>query len=125
MVQGKVRIHLLETAVLFLQFLHTAQLLAVHPGILLLPSVKGGLVDTQLPADVRSAFTRFMLLDRRNDLALADSCLFHCTVLSYEFSRFRQSEFSGGLHRREKRIYEADGFRMAAKWKIKKAIFQG
>ena len=97
MVQGKVRIHLLETAVLFLQFLHTAQLLAVHPGILLLPSVKGGLVDTQLPADVRSAFTRFMLLDRRNDLALADSCLFHCTVLSYEFSRFRQSEFSGGL----------------------------
>lgn len=97
MVQGEVRIHLLETAVLFLQFLHTAQLLAVHPGIHLLPSVKGGLVDTQLPADVRSAFTRFMLLDRRNDLALADSCLFHCTVLSYEFSRFRQSEFSGGL----------------------------
>ena len=55
-------------------------------------------MDTQLPADVRSAFTRFMLLDRRNNLALADSCLFHCTVLSYEFSRFRQSEFSGGLH---------------------------
>ncbi|SJN48197.1 hypothetical protein FM120_20825 [Sphingobacterium faecium PCAi_F2.5] len=28
-------------------------------------------------------------------------------------------------YRREKRIYEADGFRMAAKWKIKKAILQG
>jgi len=38
-----------------------------------------------------------MLLDRRNDLTLADFCLFHCTVLSYEFSHCKQSEFLGWL----------------------------
>ena len=36
-----------------------------------------------------------MLLDRRNDLTLADFCLFLCTFLNYEISHCKQSEFLG------------------------------
>src|SRR5690606_25885612 len=91
MVQSKICIHLLQPAVLFLQFFHAAQLLTVHAGVLLFPVIKSGLVHTQFTADVRCGLTRFMLFDRRNDLALADSCLFHRSVVKVTNSRILTS----------------------------------
>src|SRR3546814_2224934 len=44
-------------------------------------------VHTQFTADVRFGLIRFMLFDRRNDLALADSCLFHRSVVKVTNSR--------------------------------------
>src|SRR5690606_31547408 len=52
---------------------------------------KSGLVHTQFTADVRCGLTRFMLFDRRNDLALADSCLFHRSVVKVTNSRILTS----------------------------------
>ena len=98
MIQGKVHIHLFETAVLFLKFLHTTQLLTFHPEILLLPIKYCGLGAPQLPADIRSRFTLFILIDSRNNLTFNDSCLFHCTVVSYEFTQFKKSFSRKGIH---------------------------
>src|SRR5690606_39239890 len=92
MVQSKICIHLLQPAVLFLQFFHAAQLLTVHAGVLLFPVRKSGLVHTQFTADVRCGLTRFMLFDRRNDLALADPCLFHRSVVKVTNSRILTSQ---------------------------------
>ena len=45
MVQGQGSVHLLELAVLLLEFLDTLELLAAHPGVLRTPLVEGGGTD--------------------------------------------------------------------------------
>src|SRR5690606_27751263 len=111
MVQSKICIHLLQPAVLFLQFFHAAQLLTVHAGVLLFPVIKSGLVHTQFTADVRCGLTRFMLFDRRNDLALADSCLFHRSVVKVTNSRILTSPIFW------------EGYRLTKSYSLSKAYF--
>src|SRR5215204_4702477 len=75
--QREVGVHLLEAAVLLFERPQPLNVRGLHPALLRLPPVVGGLPDGVLAADARDGSPLLYLLEDGDDLMLTESALAH------------------------------------------------
>ena len=73
MVQAQLRVHLLESPVLFLELLQPLQIGCRHPAVLALPGVVGRIRDADFSADLFDLAAAFDLFQHLDDLCLGES----------------------------------------------------
>jgi hypothetical protein len=77
MLQTQVRIHLLQTAILFFQLLHAFHFTTTHPAIFGFSFVKGRFAEPVLVAQIFHRHAGFRCLQDIHDMAFRKSRLLH------------------------------------------------
>src|SRR5690606_3696630 len=80
-IKGKISVHSLKLAVLFLQFLDAFQLAALKATVSLTPFVKGGRTDTVFTSDFLNAFACLKFLKDLTAVFWFESFSLHNTLL--------------------------------------------
>src|SRR5690606_13469957 len=80
-IKGKISVHSLKLAVLFLQFLDAFQLAALKATVSLTPFVKGGRTDPVFTSDFLNAFACLKFLKDLTHLLWFESFSFHNALL--------------------------------------------